>query len=355
AYQPAPTTQINETGPIVHPLPTYQPTPTPIPAEKWRVILRGRLTMVLEATTCLSGCQWNDVNNKIACERDWYVNYCEDFPFPYFKQLELVYRRDRATGAVVEDLKTRFITRRMSKCLPTGLYRPTMKSSTSSQPNQPYYQVNPINLDMNFEELIFSQDYNYSEDYSMGHGSGHGSAHSLAHGSNIVQDEEDDSLVEEVSTVKTKKPSRRATRAKKDEPKESPKDWITAEEIALCQAWCDVSENNFDGNSMKSKGFWDTVIRYFEKETGSSRANHESGTNDPDVYHKACAEYKMMYNRYFTLEHCYNVLKDHPGWKDVKMPYFYKSQGRKKSKNSETTSGSASDGLNLNEEADEDV
>ncbi|GJZ98042.1 retrotransposon protein, putative, ty3-gypsy subclass [Tanacetum coccineum] len=258
-----------------------------------------------------------------------------------------------------------------------------MKSSTSSQPNQPYSPINPTNFDMNFEELIFSQDYNYSQDYSMGHGSGHGSAHGSAHDSVPVHDDEDYSLVEEVSPVKPKKPSRRAARAKKDEPKEPPKDWTMAEETALCQAWCDVSENNIDGNSIKSKGFWDAVIWYFKKETGSSRgydsivskwknrvrprlgafcaiinnveANHESGTNDLDVYHKACAEYKMMYKSDFTLEHCYNVLKDHPGWKDVEMPYFYKSQGRKKSKTSETTSGSASSGLNLNEEADEAV
>ncbi|GKB59732.1 hypothetical protein Tco_0915918 [Tanacetum coccineum] len=158
-----------------------------------------------------------------------------------------------------------------------------MESSTSSQPNQPYSPINPTNLDMNFEELIFSQDYNYSQDYSMGHGSGHGSA--------PVQNEEDDSPVEEVSPVKPKKPSRRAARAKKDEPKEPPKDWTIAEETALCQAWCDVSENNIDGNS----------------------------------------------------------------WKDVEMPAFYNTQGRKKSKTSETTSGSASGGLNLNEKADEGV
>ncbi|GKE38740.1 hypothetical protein Tco_1462145 [Tanacetum coccineum] len=36
----------------------------------------------------------------------------------------------------------------------------------------------------------------------------------------------------------------------------------------------------------------------------------------------------------------------------MEMPYFYQTQGRKKSKTSETTSGSASGGLNLNEEAD---
>ncbi|GKC80215.1 hypothetical protein Tco_1130989, partial [Tanacetum coccineum] len=100
-----------------------------------------------------------------------------------------------------------------------------------------------------------------------------------------------------------------------------------AEETAVCQAWCDVSENNIKGNGMKTKGFWNAVITYFEKETGSSRANHESGTNDFDVYHKACAKYKIMYKSDFTLEHCYNILKDHP----------------------------ASGGLNLNEEADEAV
>ncbi|GKC19078.1 hypothetical protein Tco_1021228 [Tanacetum coccineum] len=192
-----------------------------------------------------------------------------------------------------------------------------MKSSTSSQPNQPYSPVNHINLYMNFEELMFSQEYNYNQDYSMGYDSGHGSAHSSA---SVNDDEEDDSPVEEVSPVKPKKPSRR--------------------------------------NSMKTKGFWDAVIKYFENETGSSRGydsivskwknrvrprigafctiinnveeNHESGTNDLDVYRKACAEYNMMYKQDFTLEHCYNILKDHPGWKDVKMPAFYNTHGRKK-------------------------
>ncbi|GJZ21520.1 hypothetical protein Tco_0558559 [Tanacetum coccineum] len=55
------------------------------------------------------------------------------------------------------------------------------------------------------------------------------------------------------------------------------------------------------------------------------------------------------------LEHCYNILKDHQGWLDVEMPTFYKTQRQKKSKTFETTSGSASDGINLNDEADEAV
>ncbi|GKF13750.1 hypothetical protein Tco_0055212 [Tanacetum coccineum] len=97
---------------------------------------------------------------------------------------------------------------------------------------------------MNFEELSFSQDYNYSQDYSMGHGSGHGSAPCSAQGLVPFHDEEygspveDGSPVEEVSHVKPKKPLRRVAKAKKDEPKEvkeTPKEWTVEEEIALCQ------------------------------------------------------------------------------------------------------------------------
>nr|GEW38778.1 hypothetical protein [Tanacetum cinerariifolium] len=160
------------------------------------------------------------------------------------------------------------------------MYRPTMESSTSSQTYQPYSTINSTNLDMNFEDLMFSQEYNYSQDYSMGHGSGHGSAHGSAHSSVPFH---------EVSPVKPKKPSRRAAKTKKDETKEPPKEWTVEEEIALCLGWCDVSENNISKNSRKAKGFCEAVIR------------------------------------------------------------------RKKFKTSETTSGSASGGINLNEKADEAV
>ncbi|GKF28183.1 hypothetical protein Tco_0094525, partial [Tanacetum coccineum] len=48
---------------------------------------------------------------KIVCEREVYDSYCKnhkeakglwDVQFPYFNQLELVYGKDRATGATVE-------------------------------------------------------------------------------------------------------------------------------------------------------------------------------------------------------------------------------------------------------------
>ncbi|GJT04490.1 hypothetical protein Tco_0838952 [Tanacetum coccineum] len=67
-----------------------------------------------------------------------------------------------------------------------------MESSTFSQPNHPYSLVNS-----------------------------HGSAHDSAP---VNDDVEDNSPVEEVSSVKPKKPSRRAASAKKDAPMEPPKD-----------------------------------------------------------------------------------------------------------------------------------
>nr|GEX12496.1 hypothetical protein [Tanacetum cinerariifolium] len=106
-----------------------------------------------------------------------------------------------------------------------------MESSTSSQPNQPYSPINLTNLDLNFE---FPFD-----------------------------DDEDNSSAKEVSPVKPKKPSKRAAKTKKDDPKEgkeAPKEWTVAEEIALCQGWCNILENSISGNNMKAKGFWEAVI-----------------------------------------------------------------------------------------------
>ncbi|GJX44155.1 hypothetical protein Tco_0260831 [Tanacetum coccineum] len=51
---------------------------------------------------------------------------------------------------------------------------------------------------------------------------------------------------------------------------------------------------------------------------------------------------------------CWRILKNHVAWKEVEIHLFYKKQnkGSKKAKTSETTSGLAHGGLNLNEEAD---
>ncbi|GJS50018.1 hypothetical protein Tco_0600139 [Tanacetum coccineum] len=75
-----------------------------------------------------------------------------------------------------------------------------------------------------------------------------------AHGSALVDDDDDDdSPVEEMSPVN--KPSKRASRAKKNDAKdkELAKDWTKVKEIMLCQAWCNVSENSEKGNSIKER------------------------------------------------------------------------------------------------------
>lgn len=76
--------------------------------------------------------------------------------------------------------------------------------------------------------------------------------------------------------------------------------------------------------------------------------NHESGENDLNVYQKACVEYLVLHEHAFTLEQCWEILREHLAWKEVEMPAFQKpKKGRKKSKTSETTSDG---GFNLNEE-----
>ncbi|GKB71330.1 retrovirus-related pol polyprotein from transposon TNT 1-94, partial [Tanacetum coccineum] len=79
--------------------------------------------------------------------------------------------------------------------------------------------------------------------------------------------------------------------------------------------------------------------------------NHENDSNDLDVYQKSRAEYKMIYRHDFTLELCYNILKDNQGW--LEIAFYKNTKGRKKSKTSKTTSRPASDGFNLNNQADE--
>nr|GEW52344.1 hypothetical protein [Tanacetum cinerariifolium] len=206
----------------------------------------------------------------------------------------------------------------------TGLYRPIMDSSTTSQSNQLYSSLNRVELDMNFEQLIYSQDYyvgqgsghdnqdNYpSQDYSMGHCS----AHSSAHGSAPV---DDDSSVEKMSPVKSKKPLKRTSKAKKNDNNEPAKDWTTAKEITLCKACCDVSENRTHPKYMASERI------------------------PVDV--RACLYVGAMLER-FEGSCCLDRYWDTFSLQEQK--------GSKKSKVSETTSGPAQGGFNLNDEADE--
>ncbi|GKC92477.1 zinc finger, CCHC-type containing protein, partial [Tanacetum coccineum] len=180
---------------------------------------------------------------------------------------------------------------------PIGLYRPTMESSMSSQANQPYSSVNRINLNIDFEQLMFSQEYYPNHDYFMGYGS-----------APVNDDEEDDSPVEEVSPAKPKKPSRRIARAKKNDPREPPKERTVEKEIGLCQAWCDVSENNVVGNNMKTKGFWDAFITYFEKETGSSTGYDSIVSKWKNKVHPRIGSFCAIINNIEANHECMSVV-----------------------------------------------
>nr|GEU53251.1 glutathione S-transferase T3-like [Tanacetum cinerariifolium] len=148
------------------------------------------------------------------------------------------------------------------------------------------------------------------------------------------------------------------------------------------------------GNAIKSKGFWLTVIEYFEKETGSHRGYdsilskwknrvrprigafcaifynvqrmNESGLCDHIVYQKACLEYAAEYDHEFSLEPCWQLLKEHPAWKQVEIYAFYAKQNSVGGEDEQLRQKmvctlvmdvililgeKAQDGLNLNEDA----
>ncbi|GKE94425.1 hypothetical protein Tco_1579280, partial [Tanacetum coccineum] len=247
------------------------------------------------------------------------------------------------------------------------MYRPSYEPpSPSPQPNQRYPPLNRLNLDMIWRTYLIRNNIMWVK----------GSAHS----STPVED--DSPVVEEVAApVKAKKVLKRRQKIVPTLNKESSKPWTIEEEVALCQAWCDVSENDITGNAVTSREFWLKVTEYFEKETGSNRGydsilskwknrvrprisafcaifnnvqwRNDSGSCDLIVYQKACVEYATEYDHDFSLELCWQILKDHSAWKQVEMPSFYSKQNAssKKAKTSKTTSCSGQGGLNLNEEA----
>ncbi|GKA41211.1 hypothetical protein Tco_0733804 [Tanacetum coccineum] len=65
---------------------------------------------------------------------------------------------------------------------------------------------------------------------------------------------EDDYPVEEVAPVKRKYLRRRQSCKKNDKDLSEP--WIPQEEVVLCRAWVDVSENSVDENAKRRQWFW---------------------------------------------------------------------------------------------------
>ncbi|GJT01037.1 reverse transcriptase domain, reverse transcriptase zinc-binding domain protein, partial [Tanacetum coccineum] len=122
-----------------------------------------------------------------------------------------------------------------------------------------------------------NQDYYFTQDLFM------------ANGLALV---EDDYSVGKIASVKSKKVSKRVSKA----------------------------------NAMKNRGGFGVRIGTFCAIIDDVERRNESWSCDLNVYKKALAEYKAQYEHPFTLESCWNILKDHVAWKCVEMSNFYKKE-----------------------------
>ncbi|GKD51660.1 hypothetical protein Tco_1280636 [Tanacetum coccineum] len=128
---------------------------------------------------------------------------------------------------------------------------------------------------------------------------------------------EDDFPVDEGPLVKNKPSKRRQKkRSKKDDSDKEQRNapWTVAEEIALCKAWVNTSEDIARGNAKKAQGFWTLVLRYLDKEMGASGIR---------TYDSINCKWKGMRG----------LLKDNKKWRELELPII-RGQGRlgKKSK-----------------------
>ncbi|GKD29699.1 glutathione S-transferase T3-like protein [Tanacetum coccineum] len=217
------------------------------------------------------------------------------------------------------------------------IYRPQRASPSPSQSSP----ISAFSLDDdNFETLWASASQPF-QPYSEG----------------PSQPVENDSPIEEVEPVQPKQKYTRRSKPTKKNDKEFVEPWTIEEEIVLCKAFVAKSEDNVQGNGKKAVGFWREVAERFHEEMDEDKRSYDSVNCKWKNRIRPKLEYRTIYNAPFTLTECWKILKDHPKWKKVEMPKFYKSKqsSSKKSRTSENTSQGNSDlahiGVNLNDEA----
>nr|GEW08842.1 hypothetical protein [Tanacetum cinerariifolium] len=190
---------------------------------------------------------------------------------------------------------------------------------------------------------------------------------------------EDDFPVDEGPLVKNKPSKRRQKkRSKKDDSDKEQRNapWTVAEEIALCKAWVNTSEDIARGNAKKAPGFWTLVLQSLDKEMGVSgirtydsinckwkglrgKVSHfcsvydnvvrmNEGESNEMVLQKAINEYHDEYGLHFTLLHAWRHLKDNKKWKEVELPII-RGQGRL-GKKSKSTSFNTSESVHFVQE-----
>lgn len=74
--------------------------------------LRNKYNPISEMLT-QNECQWDDIEHKIKCEKQWYDDWCKNhknaiglwnLKFPYLRKLDLVWGKDKAIGLKVVDI-----------------------------------------------------------------------------------------------------------------------------------------------------------------------------------------------------------------------------------------------------------
>nr|GEW22034.1 glutathione S-transferase T3-like [Tanacetum cinerariifolium] len=143
----------------------------------------------------------------------------------------------------------------------------------------------------------------------------------------------DDSPVEQVETLPTKK-KKKATRNRKKrvnqaEPAPRQTAWTTKEEISLAKGWRSIFENSEHGNARKKDSFWVEVL------DNVMRMAQESGAGDEDYIQNETIHYQAECGLLFKFLHCWEVLKDSPKFQEIAFPNFNQgSQGSSKRRKS---------------------
>nr|XP_043620192.1 uncharacterized protein LOC122592045 [Erigeron canadensis] len=115
--------------------------------------------------------------------------------------------------------------------------------------------------------------------------------------------------------------------------------WTEEQEVALAQAWIQISECKKYGNEQKAEGFWKRVLQHYTSTLGSTtRTFHSlttkwktmnmemgvfnglwiqafrgkgSGCNDLDVTTAALSDYHTKLDKHFTYIPAWDVVKTH--------------------------------------------
>ncbi|GJY49910.1 glutathione S-transferase T3-like protein, partial [Tanacetum coccineum] len=177
-----------------------------------------------------------------------------------------------------------------------------------------------------------------------------------------------ESPIEQVATSPTKKKATRNRQKRQVQTDDAPQQtaWITKEEIALAKGWRAISENSERGRSSDVRyggGKWKVMrpvmVRFCGIYSNVIRMAQDSEAGDEDYIQKAMVHYQAECGLLFKFRHCWDVLKDSPGFKETVFPNFNQgSQGSsKRHKSSGSSSFNAESGdasINLNNTVDDE-